>query len=255
MTRAIAAGTAALLMVLMAFTVYRAITGDDLVVPTNGVIGRATTDDPAEGAVGQEALVARADLQRWRGVSGPSPGDPTPAAPTVGTQGAASTAPEGVEVSRPDGRELVRTWTQRRDEHAEHLPREQLDPSDGRQEQEGERAYLAVVEHRVACQHRHDAEELGEHQPSRRAHDEAGERVDGGSAVRREARKPRTERGAAVRSARDGVEDQQRGDDDACDGEEQGCDHGEHRRLAELLAPFASRDVEDAADHSVAHVR
>lgn len=115
MVRTIAAATAAVLVALLVYTTYLAATGDDLVVPSNGVTGRETADDPAEGAAGYQALQERTALQRWRSVSGPSPGQSQPPAQTAGTPGEARTAGDAQDVAAPRGPALVQDWLGRRE--------------------------------------------------------------------------------------------------------------------------------------------
>src|SRR5690606_24473076 len=115
MLRIIAAGTATVLTVLLIFAGYLAVTDDNLVVPSNGVIGAPAVDDPAEGRQGLQALTERAQMQRWREVSGPSPENPEPTGVTNGAETGA------LGVASPDGRQLVQSWLGNRDQHAEIL--------------------------------------------------------------------------------------------------------------------------------------
>lgn len=122
MVRTIAAATAAVLILLFAYTVYLTVTSGELVVPTNGVIGQQASDDPAEGQAGYDTLRARTQLQGWRTASGPSPGQPTPAAPTAATP-AEDMAPasEAAEIAAPNGRELTRQWLAQRETQTDIL--------------------------------------------------------------------------------------------------------------------------------------
>ena len=106
MVRTIATAATAGLVVLLVYTIYLAATADDLVVPSNGVIGSPSVDDPAEGAAGREALRTRTDLQRWRAASGPSPGQP------AATRGA-GTPGDTADVAAPAGPALVQQWLDR----------------------------------------------------------------------------------------------------------------------------------------------
>lgn len=110
MTRSIAAVCAALLAVLFIYTVYLAATSNQLIVPTNGVIGSSGVDDPAEGETGLAILSARTELQRWRAESGPSPQAEEAVAPTKSTPGDVDTPPSTSNVARPAGGELTRQW-------------------------------------------------------------------------------------------------------------------------------------------------
>ena len=120
MVRALAAVVAVVLLVLFFYTGYRAAVTDDLVTPTNGVIGRSTVDDPAPGTR-HEQLRARTELQRWREVSGPSPSDPTPAAPTIGTGSGGASPVTGKPMRTGDGRAEVEDWLNRRADDASLL--------------------------------------------------------------------------------------------------------------------------------------
>ncbi|MDN3719366.1 hypothetical protein QW131_09505 [Roseibium salinum] len=121
MTRSIAGICAVLLLALFAYTIYLATTSNQLVVPTNGVIGSSGVDDPAEGQAGLEALTARTGLQRWRAQSGPSPEAGQAVAPTKATPGDADTPPASAGVAQPRGMELTQEWLSQRNQQEEIL--------------------------------------------------------------------------------------------------------------------------------------
>ncbi|MEQ8817286.1 MAG: formate dehydrogenase subunit gamma [Thalassobaculum sp.] len=112
MLRTIATTVTAALVVLLVYTVYLAAVSDDLVVPSNGVIGKAAVDDPAEGNADLQALRARTGLQRWRAESGPSPEQSSPAGAPSATRGAGTPA-DSADVARLDGGARVRDWLNR----------------------------------------------------------------------------------------------------------------------------------------------
>lgn len=120
MTRSIAGICAVLLLALFAYTIYLGATSNQLVVPTNGVIGSSGVDDPAEGQAGLETLTARTDLQRWRAQSGPSPEAGDAVASTKATPGDTETPPASADVAQPRGRELTQEWLSQRN-HQEDI--------------------------------------------------------------------------------------------------------------------------------------
>ncbi|MBI1188680.1 MAG: formate dehydrogenase subunit gamma [Alphaproteobacteria bacterium] len=113
MLRAVAMAVTAALVVLLVYTVYLGTISSDLILPTNGVIGKTTPDDAAGGGAGQQALRARTDLQRWRAVSGPSANQPDPKADIMGNPGTEARPPDPATITGPDGRSLVRGWLSR----------------------------------------------------------------------------------------------------------------------------------------------
>lgn len=72
MVRILGGATAAIALLLSALVLYSALTTSDRVLPTDGVIG-GTPDPAVENAAAYDALVQRAQLQRWRGETGPAP--------------------------------------------------------------------------------------------------------------------------------------------------------------------------------------
>jgi formate dehydrogenase subunit gamma len=68
--------TALVLAILLAWTVYASFGPEHLVLPTGGVIDSGPQDEVPASAVASEVLRQRTELQRWRGVSGPAPGEP-----------------------------------------------------------------------------------------------------------------------------------------------------------------------------------
>ncbi len=82
------------------------------VVPTNGVIGGSQADDPAGSAAAQAALERRAQLLRWRGDTGPAPGEPAPQA--RGNEPPLSVLPgDGPRVLDEPGAQLFQSWLAR----------------------------------------------------------------------------------------------------------------------------------------------
>ncbi len=103
MVRVYAAVVAGLLSVFLALTIYSAYRGPDVVVPHGGVL-HGPQDQLPVGDDAAEKLRARAELQRWRAESGPSPGEA--AEPVVST----GRMPAAEDASAP--RELVANWLQ-----------------------------------------------------------------------------------------------------------------------------------------------
>ncbi|WP_366555878.1 formate dehydrogenase subunit gamma [Aquibaculum sediminis] len=98
MVRAIGGLAALVFLALLVWTLYSGFSSSDRVVPTDGVIGGGTPDPVAENAADYSTLVERAQLQRWRGDTGPSPeGEQTPVA-TDEARSAEQTSEERVEL-------------------------------------------------------------------------------------------------------------------------------------------------------------
>jgi formate dehydrogenase subunit gamma len=100
MARVGGAITAVVLAVLLGWTIWASFGPEELVVPTGGVLHGPQDEVPA-GPGAAEALRARAELQRWRGLSGPAPGEPADT-----TEVAGMLPSEGTD----DPRALVQEW-------------------------------------------------------------------------------------------------------------------------------------------------
>lgn len=73
MARAFGGIAAVVFIALLVWTLYAGFVSSDRVVPTDGVIGGGAPDPVAENAADYATLMERAQLQRWRGETGPSP--------------------------------------------------------------------------------------------------------------------------------------------------------------------------------------
>jgi len=73
MVRAIGGIAAVVFTALFIIVLVQAFSSQDFVLPTEGVIGGGKPDPVTEHAAGYQALAERAQLQRWRGDTGPAP--------------------------------------------------------------------------------------------------------------------------------------------------------------------------------------
>jgi formate dehydrogenase subunit gamma len=105
---------AVVLAVLLGWTVYATWFGaPNVVLPTGGVIDRGPEDTVPSGPDAQQALRDRTELQRWRGVSGPAPGEPADTALAGGQQ-----LPSDGD---PDPAQIVQSWLADREANFEIL--------------------------------------------------------------------------------------------------------------------------------------
>lgn len=103
-----AALAAALCIGLLVLVARASFAPDLLVVPVGGVTDGGPQDDLPAGAAIYGELVERTELQRWRGVSGPSPAQPAP----EGTRLDPAAQAEGAV---PDDAARVQNWLAARD--------------------------------------------------------------------------------------------------------------------------------------------
>lgn len=105
MARVSGAIVAVVMAVLLALTIEALMQSDNVVQPTGGVTAGGPRDAVPVGKTADEILRARARLQQWRAVAGPSPQHEITPAIT------GSPIPEGREFTPP--RKLVKIWEQR----------------------------------------------------------------------------------------------------------------------------------------------
>ena len=105
--------TALVLAVLLGWTIYASLGPENVVLPTGGVIDGGPEDELPASAIAGEVLRQRTELQRWRGESGPAPGE---AADTTGKPALL----EG-ESAAPAPRELVDSWLATREQNFDIL--------------------------------------------------------------------------------------------------------------------------------------
>jgi len=101
MVRFIAAIVAAVAAILLFVTINQYSGQAPLVTPTGGVVNGGTQDAVPTNAAAQQALLKRADLQRWRDVGSPGPAANPQGTPLKGTPGA------------PGGKKQVQSWLSR----------------------------------------------------------------------------------------------------------------------------------------------
>lgn len=101
---------ALILAVLLGWTMYESFGPERVVLPTGGVIDGGRADDVPAGPSATEVLTARTALQRWRGESGPAPGEP------ADTSGDPGQIEEGKVAAAPST--IVEDWLASREQHA-----------------------------------------------------------------------------------------------------------------------------------------
>lgn len=115
MVRGIGAIVGLICLALIAWIAVLAVGPEHHILPTNGVIGTNIADDPAEGPEARELLEQRTQLLRWRGESGPAPGEPAPLAlgseeDVPGRDAMAQLPEEGPRVFDEAPDELFQSW-------------------------------------------------------------------------------------------------------------------------------------------------